>query len=188
LVVIVLRLGHRYVRDDRVTTHLFLAARAFGADGVVYSGQRDPDVEESVRKVNVTWGGFFEPSHTPNWIKMVKDYKEKGWKVIHLTMYGQQLQTVADDIRSSTSDKLLVVGGSKVPREAYELADWNVAVTSQPHSEISALSVFLHELFKGEELRKAFSGGRLEIIPQPKGKKVNRKTYATDPGGPPSGK
>jgi tRNA (cytidine56-2'-O)-methyltransferase len=188
LVVTVLRLGHRYVRDDRVTTHLFLAARAFGADSVVYSGQRDPDVEESVRKVNVTWGGFFELSYAPNWVKVVKDHKDKSGRVVHLTMYGQQLQTVADDIRSSTSDKLVIVGGSKVPREAYELADWNVAVTSQPHSEISALSVFLHELFKGDELRKAFSGGRLEIIPQPKGKKVNRKTCPSDPGGLPSGK
>ncbi|MEM2376537.1 MAG: tRNA (cytidine(56)-2'-O)-methyltransferase, partial [Sulfolobales archaeon] len=33
--VFVLRLGHRPLRDKRVTTHVALTARAFGANGFV---------------------------------------------------------------------------------------------------------------------------------------------------------
>ena len=32
----VLRLGHRLVRDDRVSTHVGLVARAFGASEIFY--------------------------------------------------------------------------------------------------------------------------------------------------------
>ena len=32
--IIVLRLGHRFVRDYRVTTHLALVARSFGANKI----------------------------------------------------------------------------------------------------------------------------------------------------------
>jgi tRNA (cytidine56-2'-O)-methyltransferase len=175
MTIIVLRLGHRYIRDDRTTTHLFLAARAFGADAAVYSGGRDPEVEESLRRVNAKWGSSFELTYSANWARTLEDYKSKGWKAVHLTMYGMPLQEVINEVRSSPSNKVVVVGGAKVPRRVYELADWNVAVTSQPHSEISALSVFLHELFKGEELSKPFLGGELEIVPQARGKQVHRK-------------
>jgi len=47
----VLRLNHRPKRDKRVTTHLLLAARAFGAAGAIYSGEKDEKVEESLEKV-----------------------------------------------------------------------------------------------------------------------------------------
>jgi len=182
MAIIVFRLGHRHIRDDRTTTHLFLAARAFGADAAVYSGQRDPDVEEGLRRVNNTWGGNFELTHSPNWMKTLEDYRTKDWKVVHLTMYGIPLQKTIDEVRSSPCSKVVVVGGPKVPKRVYELADWNIAVTSQPHSEISALSVFLHELFRGEELSKPFLGGELEIVPRAKGKKVRRKALAQGSG------
>lgn len=181
MTIIVLRLGHRFIRDDRTTTHLFLAARAFGADAALYSGRRDLKVEEGLRRVNATWGGSFELAYSPNWVRTLEHHKSKGWKLVHLTMYGTPLQETIDEIRSSPSNKIVVVGGSKVPRKAYELADWNIAVTSQPHSEISALSVFLHELFKGEELSKPFLGGELEIVPQAKGKRVRRKGLVQGP-------
>ncbi|NIS35916.1 MAG: tRNA (cytidine(56)-2'-O)-methyltransferase, partial [Actinobacteria bacterium] len=38
---------------------------------------------------------------------------------------------------------LVVVGAAKVSFDVYEAADWNVAVTNQPHSEVAALAVFL---------------------------------------------
>ena len=34
----VLRLGHRIERDKRITSHLGLTARAFGADEIILSG------------------------------------------------------------------------------------------------------------------------------------------------------
>lgn len=170
--VIVLRLGHRYVRDERTTTHLFLAARALGAEAAVYCGRRDLDLEKTISRVNEMWGGMFKVQYTKDWKPCLKEYKANGLEVVHLTMYGLPIQEVIEKIRSSPKDKLVVVGGAKVPREVYHLSDWNVSVTCQPHSEVSALSIFLHELFKGEELLRSFEGGRLRILPQERGKKV----------------
>ena len=168
----VLRLSHRRERDKRVTTHLFLASRAFGADGVFYSGERDEKVERSVEKVNKSWGGAFEVKYCRSWKQTVSEWKRGGREVVHLTMYGLPLQEAIGEIRSSPKDKLIVVGGAKVPGAMYSLADWNVSVTSQPHSEVSALSVFLHELFEGKEFSMQFRDAEWRIIPQAKGKKV----------------
>jgi tRNA (cytidine56-2'-O)-methyltransferase len=70
-----------------------------------------------------------------------------------------------------SSDLLLVVGAEKVPRDAYDLADWNVSVGNQPHSEIAALAVFLDRLTGGGNLY-AETGGRITIVPNPRGKTV----------------
>ena len=170
--VVILRLDHRYVRDDRVTTHVFLVSRAFGADRTIYSGQRDEKIEEGVREVVEMWGGPFRVDYEKDWRQTIEKWKEKGGEVIHLTVYGLPIQDAINDVRGSLKDKMVVVGGAKVPRIVYELADWNVAVTSQPHSEISALSIFLHELFDGDELSKTFKDAKLRVEPKPKGKKV----------------
>jgi len=173
--VYVLRLGHRETRDKRVSTHLLLAARAFGADKVIYTGQRDEKMEERIKKVVETWGGPFEVEYRKNWRKIVEKWKSQGGEAIHLTMYGLPIQDVIGSIRQSKKDKLIIVGGAKVPGKVFELADWNVAVTSQPHSEISALCIFLHELFQGRELLRTFKNAEMRIVPQAKGKKVIRE-------------
>ncbi|MEM3013788.1 MAG: tRNA (cytidine(56)-2'-O)-methyltransferase, partial [Candidatus Bathyarchaeia archaeon] len=146
----VLRLNHRPMRDKRVTTHLFLTARAFGAEGAFYSGEYDEKVEESIRKVNKSWGGTFGIVFSKEWKEVIHKWKKENGEIIHLTMYGLPIQNVIDNIRQTSLKKLIIVGGAKVPREIYNLADWNVSVTSQPHSEVSALSIFLHELFEGK--------------------------------------
>jgi len=89
-------------------------------------------------------------------------------------MYGLSVQDTIDRIRASPKDKLVVVGGAKVPGEVYRLADWNTSVTSQPHSEVSALSIFLHELFEGKELSLSFEKAEVRVVPQAKGKKIVR--------------
>ncbi len=170
--IFVLRLNHRTARDKRVTTHLFLAARAFGATGAFYSGQRDEKIEASIRKANEAWGGPFELRYKQDWKTTIKQWQQQGGEIIHLTMYGLPMQDTIDQIRGSPKDKLVVVGGAKVPGTVYQMADWNVSVTAQPHSEISALSVFLHELQKGEELHKTFEKAKTRIVPQAKGKKI----------------
>ena len=176
MAILVLRIGHRLVRDDRATTHLFLATRALGADIAVYSGQKDLDLENSLEKVKKAWGGSFKLEYTHSWKRFLEDHKSEGWKIIHLTMYGLPIKSTINDIRSDPANKVVVVGGPKVPSDVYEIADWNLSVTSQPHSEISALGVFLHEFFDGNELLKEFPYGELRIIPQAKGKKVTRLT------------
>jgi tRNA (cytidine56-2'-O)-methyltransferase len=170
--IYVLRLNHRSKRDKRLTTHLLLAGRAFGAAEAFYSGEQDGKVEESMEKVIRSWGGSFRVEYVRNWRSLMRSWKAKGGEVIHLTMYGLPLQDVIERVKASPKDKLVIVGGAKVPGATYELSDWNISVTSQPHSEVSALSVFLHELFGGRELSKVFSGAETRIVPQPKGKKV----------------
>ena len=66
---------------------------------------------------------------------------------------------------------MVVVGAEKVPREVYELADYNVSVGNQPHSEIAALAVFLDRLTDGGSLYLD-TGGRMKVIPNPRGKTV----------------
>lgn len=171
MVVHVLRLDHRPTRDKRVTTHLFLAARAFGASGATYTGRRDPRLEETVNKVVSDWGGQFRLEFADGWRELIRGWKCSGM-VVHLTMYGLPLQDVIREIRDDPVGKLVVVGGAKVPGEVYGMADWNVAVTSQPHSEVSALAVFLHELSEGQGLSAAFKGARLKVVPQERGKVV----------------
>jgi len=170
--VVVLRFGHRYVRDERTTTHVFLTARAFGATRVIYSGQRDEKVEEKVNSVTKIWGGAFQIEYQEDWKQTIIQWKQKGGEVIHLTVYGLSMLNVMSQIKHSDKDKMIIIGGAKIPGPVYEYADWNVSVTSQPHSEISALGVFLHDLFNGEEFTKIFENARLRVIPQPKGKKV----------------
>jgi tRNA (cytidine56-2'-O)-methyltransferase len=86
-------------------------------------------------------------------------------------MYGINVDDAIDDIHKENK-VLVVIGAEKVPREVYHLADYNIAIGNQPHSEIAALSIFLDRIFKGEELKKNFRGAKLRIIPNSSGKYV----------------
>src|SRR3989304_984535 len=57
--VVLRRLGHRPARDKRVTTHVCLTARAFGASKALVS-TKDASLERSVRGVVDRFGGDFE--------------------------------------------------------------------------------------------------------------------------------
>ena len=164
--IAVLRWGHRIPRDSRITTHVVLTARAFGADAV-YVDTEDPELEDTVRGVIRRFGGPFELKTGVNWKKLLRDWK--GTKV-HLTMYGEHIDDALPKIPKD--DVLIVVGAEKVPRDFYDMADFNVAVGNQPHSEVAALAVFLDRLLDGKGLRKGFEGAEIEIIPNPKGKTV----------------
>lgn len=163
----VLRLGHRYARDKRVSTHICLVARAFGADEIIFDIW-DSMLEQSIEKVVQEWGGGFKITFTTNWKKYLQEFR--GDK-IHLTMYGINIDEHLDEIRSSQRDKIIIIGGKKVPSELYSLVDFNVAIGNQPHSEVAALAVFLDRFFRGEELKKKFDG-RKKIIPQKNGKEL----------------
>jgi len=165
--VFVFRLGHRAVRDKRISTHVALVARAFGAEGIYYSGDKDSEMEKSVNDIVNSWGGTFFIEHVAGFRKFVKDFK--GEK-IHLTMYGMPYKIELKKLNKK--NKLIIVGGGKVPFEIYEIADRNIAITSQPHSEVAALGIFLEHL-TGE--KKSFEGAKQKIEPQSCGKKVTKK-------------
>lgn len=171
----VLRLDHRRVRDARITTHVCLTARAFGASKVILSGDEDKKIMENIRDVVKRWGGDFEIEYIKNWDKFIDEWKKSGGEVVHLTMYGEAVQDITGKIRESSKNKLVIVGGSRVPSKVYQDADWNVSVTNQPHSEVSALSIFLHTLFEGKEYEIDFNNSELKVIPTAHGKQVQTR-------------
>lgn len=196
--IAVLRLGERPQRDQRINTHLALVARAFGASKLIMFF-RDPSLITSMNSIQNRFGGSFsiEVQNTAGWRKILKNWKGI---IVHLTMYGMRLDSGIEKLRdmilslSNTSteledndhdnslpdnrksedpsDVIVVIGGEKVPAEVYQLANFNISVGNQPHSEVAALAVFLDRLNRGEELHKQFPEHRLRIIPQERGKKM----------------
>ena len=169
----VLRLDHRLKRDTRITTHVCLTARAFGASKIYLSGEKDTHLMENVIDTASRFGGNFEIEYSESYMSVINNWKKNGGKVVHLTMYGSQAHEVADEIRNDGNDILIIVGGSKVPGKVYKSADWNVSVTTQPHSEVSSLAVFQHLLMDGKEFDLEFENPVLEVVPNAHGKTVN---------------
>ncbi|PKG33443.1 tRNA (cytidine(56)-2'-O)-methyltransferase [Methanoregula sp.] len=168
--VVILRIGHRPERDQRVTTHVGLTGRALGARGM-YLAASDKGVVQSIADVTERWGGEYFCEDNVKWRSCIKEWKADGGIVVHLTMYGLNLPDVIGEIRPNNKT-LVIVGAEKVPGEIYGLADYNVAVTGQPHSEISSLALFLDHLFAGTELKNEFPGAQIRIIPSKAGKQT----------------
>ncbi|TRO46799.1 tRNA (cytidine(56)-2'-O)-methyltransferase [Candidatus Bathyarchaeota archaeon] len=174
--VVVLRWGHRPQRDVRLTSHVALTARALGASGFLLADIEDKKLKETLEKVTGNWGGKFFFEMGKKWKSAVRDWKTKGGIVVHLTVYGQNLQTspVLDKIWRTGKDVLVLVGSQKVPGAFFsdDVSDFNVAVGNQPHSECAALAVFLDRFFKGKELSKGFKKAKIKVVPQERGKKT----------------
>jgi len=168
--VVVCRFGHRPGRDDRMTTHVGLTARALGADRVVFPDNADQAVE-TVRDITARFGGPFAVEQTASPKALVRDF---DGTVVHLTMYGQRLQDVEADVRDDhdAGPVLVVVGSEKVPFDVYDHADYNVGVTNQPHSEVAGLAVFLDHLHDGRELDRQWADPDAVVIPRQTGKRV----------------
>ncbi len=71
------------------------------------------------------------------------DWRRNGEVVVHLTMYGINIDDVIDEIAGLNRDILIAIGAKKVLSFFYEIADYNVAIGHQLRSEIAALAVFL---------------------------------------------
>ena len=170
--VAVCRLGHRPGRDDRMTTHVGLTARALGADRVVFPDNAGQS-QETVADITDRFGGPFAVERSASQQALIRNWEGR---VVHLTMYGQRVQDVEGEIRSSHQETaeplLIVVGAEKVPFDVYEEADWNVGVTNQPHSEVAGLAVFLDRLCEGQELDREWTQADRRVVPMENGKRV----------------
>jgi tRNA (cytidine56-2'-O)-methyltransferase len=155
--IVLLRLGHRPERDKRITTHVGLTARLLGAEGMLLASN-DPGIVKTLEDVVRRWGGDFYIRNNVNFKQEIKEWKAAGGKVCHL---------------SKSCDRLMiVVGAEKVPPEIYQLADWNVAVGSQPHSEVAAVAITMDRIADDEPLEREFPNAELTIMPAEKGKQV----------------
>jgi tRNA (cytidine56-2'-O)-methyltransferase len=169
--VVILRIGHRYVRDYRVTTHVALVGRAFGAEKMLVTNAED-EIKKSVREVNERWGGSFAVEEIDSWKSAIKEWKKTG-KVVHLTMYGVNVEDAIAQIRKE-KNLMVVIGAEKVPKEVYDISDYNISIGNQPHSEIAALAIFLDRLFEGRQFKQEFNG-KIRIVPSSKGKVVKTR-------------
>ncbi len=176
----VLRLGHRKGRDPRITTHLALVARAMGADRFLLAGDEDEGMFENVRSVEERFGKAMHLEHVASPLGWLRRFAQKDagdgmpGTVVHLTMYGMPHREVIPQIRRDRP-LTVVVGGAKVPPEAFTLAHYNVAVGHQPHSEVAALALFLDAWTGGAGLERNFASPRLRIHPSARGKHVDEE-------------
>lgn len=166
-----LRLGHRPQRDKRITTHVCLTARALGARAARIA-ETDPSVVAAVAGVTARFGGGFTVEDGTGWKGVVRQWQQDGGQVVHLTMYGLPLGAGARAVLDDGRDVLVVVGAEKVPGGLYAVADHNIAVGSQPHSEVAALALFLDRVREGAWEQDVFEGARMRVVPQARGKRV----------------
>ncbi len=164
--ITVLRIGHRPERDKRITTHVALVARAFGA-GRILVDRKDSELEGNFQGVCERFGGNVEIQSGIQWRRTMKKWKGQ---IVHLTMYGEEFEAGMKKVAKG-KDLLLVVGAEKVPGEVYQMADLNISVGNQPHSEVAALAVFLYRYFGSASFRQ-LEGGQMRIIPDKRGKTV----------------
>ncbi len=160
----IFRLGHRLPRDERITTHVALTARALGSSKMYYSGTKDKGLERSVSDVVKRWGGDFSIEYVKNPIGFLK---KQEVPIVHLTMYGEKFYEKMPEIKKYR-DLMVVVGGEKVPGEIYKIAKWNISIGTQPHSEVAALAIFLYELNGKETLYKEYENAQIKIVPSNK--------------------
>ena len=161
----VLRLNHRISRDARVSTHVALTARALGASKIFYCGQKDSNIEQSINKITEKFGGPFQIEHIKDPIYLLNQKKKEGFIIIHLTVYGKDFKNIQNIIKNRKM--LVIVGGEKVEGVFYNLADYNLSITNQPISEVSALGIFLYEI---HGYKKEFINAKLKVIGVQKGK------------------
>lgn len=173
--LIIVRYGHRMIRDMRMTTHIALIGRALGADGMILTNFSSNKVQDTIEKMNSRWGGSFFVKMGVDWKDLLEEIKKNKNLLIHLTMYGIELdKKVINNIQESSKDVYILVGSQKVPGEVYSNADFNIAISHQPQSECGALAIFLDHLFESKTLYQEFDNAKLKIIPQSHGKEVKK--------------
>ena len=164
--ITILRIGHRISRDKRITTHVALVARAFGADNILIDSI-DKKIEESINSTSYRFGGNFKIETGIDKKKVIKKW---DGTIVHLTMYGDELGNSIKKI-DKEKDLLIIVGAEKVPPYIYKNADFNISIGNQPHSEVAALAIFLDRFLEGKWINRKFDG-KIQILPSDKGKKV----------------
>lgn len=163
----ILKLDHRPFRDKRITTHCALVTRSFGAKNFYFSGVDDNNLKNGVNDITNKWGGPFNIDYIEDPLNFVIKKKKEKYIIIHLTMYGINLFTEINNLKEKIINKntLIIVGGPKVPKEYYQLADYNIAIGNQPHSEISAISLILYLLNPKFIENNEFKNKKIEIMP-----------------------
>ena len=76
----VLRIGHRLVRDDRVTTHAALVARAFGADMIYMTGTSQTGLSMTQFQAYLRGGAVGSKSRSYRIGKVLQSLEKGRWQ------------------------------------------------------------------------------------------------------------
>jgi tRNA (cytidine56-2'-O)-methyltransferase len=170
----VIRLSERGYRDLRITTHCCLVTRAFGGKEIFLDETCDPHIARTVDSISKEFGGDFHVKYEKNVLKKINQLQKEGKVVVHLTMYGEKpTPKILQKIRHEKK-VTIVIGSEKVPGEVYQTADYNISITRQPHSEVAALAVMMHMINEGKEEELEFDHAKKRVIPEKKGKRVEK--------------
>ena len=126
--------------------------------------------------MSARFGGEFACRHEEKPLSWLRRFaKDAGdgepGVIVHLTMYGEPWREAIPKIPTDRPT-VVVVGGTKVPGEVYRLANHNISVGNQPHSEVAALAIFLESWVGPIDDANRFSGGEIRVIPNAEGKRV----------------
>lgn len=140
-----------------------LAARAFGAANVTFVGKKSPKIDRYFKALNRKWGGSFAVSFTNDWEGYLAD--KKNYKTIYLTRYGTPISKVEYSLKTY-KNILVIVTLSESIKSLYNMSDFNVSISTQPHCAAAAIAVFLHTFYQGRELAMHFENAQLKVVPE----------------------
>jgi len=137
------------------------------------------DIKSTIDDVNNRWGyaSNFKIEIVKGWRNVILNWKKNGGIVIHLTMYGLNVDDIIGKIKDNSNNILIIVGAEKVPKEIYKLSDYNISIGNQPHSEISSLAIVLDRIFEGKQLKLNFESAKMKIIPSLREKLVEKNYF-----------
>ena len=97
---------------------------------MIVAGENDPNLKESITKVNTEWGGKFQLEIVPydEWKEIILGWKNKNRKIVHLTMYGENLPNfkklkLLEELMQNLTEVRIILGGEKVPSKVFQYAD-----------------------------------------------------------------
>ena len=154
--------------DYGLSVDLALAARAFGAQQIVFTMPRSTRLERYFRSIASKWGGAFEVLFTSDWAGFIRE--RRNYKSVYLTQFGLPYPKVAPIVK--TYKNLIVVISTDGAKSIVGRTDFNVSISTQPHVTISALAIFLHEFYSGRELAMHFENARYKVVPSARSMKM----------------
>lgn len=163
--------------DYEKIVDISLTSRAFGAGNITICESDMKTIKKStayLNKIKSNWGGNFSINFITNWKEFIKSRKNT-YKMIYLTRYGSDIKKT--NTIQTYKNIMLIVSNSENIKELYNIADFNISITTQPHTIISSIAVFLNIYYRGRELAMHFENAKYKIIPSSHGIHVEKHEH-----------
>lgn len=138
-----------------------LASRAFGASSVIFTSRKKSKLVNYFRSISSKWGGKFEVRYEKDWERVIAE--KRGYEKVYLTNSGAPIAKMMYRIRTY-KNILLIATLSENMKSLEGKVDYKVSVTTQPHSSVSAIAVFLHVFYSGRELAIRFNNAKYKVV------------------------